>query len=237
VCWPCRRSSSSGRDSAAPRNATLDAATGDWFLWIDADEVLDHPIALRRYLDAGPFNGYALKQQHLMLDCPLTFDTPIRLFRRTPTVRFYGCVHEQPADGDPNTDIMPALQLGEVSIIHYGYPTETVRRNKANRNLPLLLRNHQVFPTRKLNGVLDVREWVLRANDMTRRAGEVTEAARDLYQLAIEGYEREFGDPTNKFSALARPFYEQAVEALGAGWHFEFAFAGHRQSQRPARGN
>jgi len=211
---------------AEARNRVLDHCSGDWFLWIDGDEVLHQPQLLRRYIQAGPFRGYALKQQHLMLDAPLTFDTPVRLFWRVPSIRFYGCVHEQPQDGDCNTDIVPALQLHDVSILHYGYPTEQVRRHKANRNLPLLRRNREQFPTRRLNGVLEIREYVIRANDLSARAGGVTEEARQLYEGAVVAFEDAHAAPDDKYHALARPFYEQALEALGTGWQFDFAFAG-----------
>lgn len=208
------------------RNRVLDACTGDWFLWIDADEVLQHAVQLRKYLGAGPFRGYAIKQQHVMVDCPMTFDTPVRLFKREPSIRFYGAVHEQPQDGDPNADITPALQLHDVTIVHYGYPDEAARRKKSNRNLPLLQRNRVVCPERRLNRVLEVRECALRGADLIAQARGVTPEADTLLRRAVDDFEAHFADPADKYAQLARPFYEQALERLGEGWQFEFAFAG-----------
>lgn len=215
---------------AEARNAVLAACTGDWFFWIDADEVLETPQKLRLHLDAGPFRGYAVKQQHLMADMPYAptdprcFDTPVRLFRRDPDIQFYGCVHEQPQAGDCNTDIMPALQVHDFSVIHYGYRSETVRREKSNRNLPLILRNDEVFPDRVLNVVIKLRECVLRGTDATREGDHAK--ARQLYQTGIDLFLTHFADPADKHHALARPWYELALAHLGAGWEFEYSFAG-----------
>jgi glycosyltransferase involved in cell wall biosynthesis len=68
---------------AGARNEVLAACSGDWFLWIDADEALIHPHELRKYLDGLVYNGYVLHQTHLYLDGPPTFDVPQRLFRNT----------------------------------------------------------------------------------------------------------------------------------------------------------
>jgi glycosyltransferase involved in cell wall biosynthesis/SAM-dependent methyltransferase len=231
---------------AEARNAVLDACTGDWFLWIDADEQLAGPPQVKRYLDAGPFVGYALHQQHLMADDRREPDKPVRLFARRPRVRFYGAVHEQPQDGDANTDIMPAMELTDVAVLHYGYPVEDTRRRKSNRNLPLLVKNHTACPDRALNAPLDVRELLLRAapdaleDDVVRhyvrtlveRYGfrwslPMADPRELMLRLAVHIAEQAgIPDPTNKYHAAAIRFYEGALDALGEGWTYELAFAG-----------
>ncbi len=209
---------------AGARNRVLHACTGEWFLWIDTDETLEGAVNLRRYLEAGPFNGYAIHQIHLMTDSPAHSDTPVRVFRRLPSIQFYGCVHEQPQMGDCNGDIIPALELADVTIAHIGYRTEGLRRQKAGRNRPLLRANDLRFPTRRLNGVLTVRELVLQGNDAVAM-GQLAEAEA-LYGQAITLFEAGYLDPADKTAQLGRPFYEQALKYLNGAWEFEYSFAG-----------
>lgn len=212
------------------RNAVLEAASGEWFLWIDADERLIGAQGLRQFLDSGPFNGYGIRQQHLMLDVPSYADEPIRLFRRRPDVRFYGCVHEQPQMGDANGDITPALQLHTVTIAHTGYLSEATRRDKAlGRNLPLLKRDQEVFPNRRLGRLLWLRDFVNLADyERERSEGVMTEKAIQYLRQTVALFEVEFADPTDKYHQLARPWYERALQDLGLGFEIELSLAGRR---------
>lgn len=226
---------------AGARNAVLAAATGDWFLWIDTDERLLGAERLHRYLDGGVFVGYGLKQHHLMLDTPNTFDTPIRLFRRRPDIQFYGCIHEQPQQGDSNGDITPSLQLHDVEIAHTGYLNEDIRREKAlRRNLPLLVRDAERFPDRRLGKVLLLREALnLGVWEMEAAGGRLTDAAKRHFQQCIALFETHCMAPTDKYHALARPFYEQALRRVAGAVEIEVAFAagpqGLQQRARPER--
>ena len=211
------------------RNRVLEACTGDWFFWLDADEVLVHQEQLRKYLAApSPFRGVALHQNHLTLDLPLHFDKPVRLFRRDPSIRFFGCVHEQPGDGDANTDIIPALLVDDVAIAHFGYLNEEVRRGKMfGRNLPLLVRDRERFPDRRLGLVLVLRDYINIADHSREAAGgEMTAQALACYQYAAALFREQLADPTDKLHDLARPWYERALKALNVGYEMEVALAG-----------
>lgn len=215
------------------RNITLEQSTGDWFAWIDADETLVG-TGLCKYLQSSVFRGYALKQNHLMLDMPSHFDTPVRVFRRGSDIAFYGCVHEQPQQGDCNGDILPTLQLHDVQIAHMGYLHEQVRRSKAtHRNLPLLVRDREVFGDRLLGKVLWIREYVTQAAWRVEDQGGQTDATVwELYAAAIQLFEAQFLDPTHRFHALARPFYEQAVSKVRGAIEVETALGGAVQGLR-----
>lgn len=210
------------------RNLTLQLATGDWFAWIDADEQLVGNLLLWKYLESGVFSGYALKQNHLMLDCPPHFDTPVRVFRKGDDIQFYGCVHEQPQQGDCNGDILPTLQLFDVQLAHTGYLHEGIRRNKAtNRNLPLLVRDMQEFPDRLLGKVLWLRDLTTQAAWRTETLGGKPDAkVWSMYQQAIDLFEAKFLDPTHRFHDLARPFYEQAVCQVRGAIEVEMSLGG-----------
>lgn len=212
---------------AGTRNAVLDQATGEWFLWIDTDEQLINGPWLRRYIDGIVFNGFVIRQTHLYLDAPPTQDIPVRLFRHTGKVNFYGCIHEQPQDGDPNADIYPTLDVGDLRLAHTGYLTEEGREDKrVNRNLPLLIRDATVFKDRLLGKVLQIRESVIQADALRASVGHMTLRSQQGYGYAIKMFIECFDDPTHKYHKLARPWYEAALQHLDIGWEQEIALAG-----------
>ncbi len=217
------------------RNCTMRQSTGDWFLWIDADEQLINGIDVWKYLQSGPYRGYALRQNHLMLDAPQHFDTPVRIFRNEPDIQFYGCVHEQPQAGDCNGDILPALQLNDVQIAHHGYMNEGVRRRKATkRNLPLLVRDREMFPDRRLGLVLVLRDLVNQGMWRHETIGVVDDGVQDLYARAVTLFEQHFMDPADKFHPIARPFYEQALRCYEGALEVSYALAGKQGGLRGA---
>lgn len=215
---------------AGARNAVLAASTGEDFLWIDADERLIGGVGLRKYLESGPYVGYSLHQNHLMLDAQRNYDTPIRLFRKRDDIQFYGCVHEQPQMGDANGDIVPALEVFDISIAHTGYLVEPQRREKMlHRNLPLLKRDRTIFPERRLGKLLWLRDFINIADyKREQNDGEKTPEIVQLLKQTVALFENEFADPKDKYHALARPWYERALKDLGIGIEMELAIAGKR---------
>jgi glycosyltransferase involved in cell wall biosynthesis/SAM-dependent methyltransferase len=220
-------------DFASARNQALDLVQheAEWVLWIDADEELLNGQTLRAYVQADhPFAGYVIRQQHLMADQQTFSDRPIRLFRTGRGVRFYGLVHEQPEDA-PDLSITPAIELPDAVILHYGYTTDAVRRQKLlNRNLDLLEQELRSEQPRELAGVLALRDAVNLALFARESAGGVlTPDARAALLHALSRYRRTFADPAHRYHSLARPFYEAALEQLDQGWQVEWSFrAGQR---------
>jgi hypothetical protein len=217
---------------AGARNAVLAACTMEWFLWIDTDEQLLQGTALAKYLEATVYHGYVIRQHHLQVDAPNHFDSPVRLFRRNVggpmDPRFYGCIHEQPQAGDCNGDIEPALEVGDAVLAHTGYLVAPIRRQKLfQRNLPLVARDQVRFPDRRLGKLLVARDAVhLGDEEVRQHQDERTPLAESYYRRAVELYEAHFLDPADKYHALARPFYERALQALGQGTEVEWALAG-----------
>lgn len=222
---------------AGARNAVLAACSGDWFLWIDSDEQLINGWKLRGFLDGAVYRGYVLHQTHVYLDGPPTFDVPVRLFKRDPSIRFFGCIHEQPQDGEANTDIQPALDLPDPVIAHTGYLTAEGREEKrTERNRPLLMRDQQVFADRLLGKVLLLREAVIESDaSRARMGGHLTPRAAQGYRHAIELFARYFDDPAHKFAKIARPWYESALRNLGIGWEMELSLFGKAGGLQGAR--
>ena len=216
-------------DFSAARNQVLDLVEHDceWVLWIDADEVLSDGQQMRKYVTgAGPFAGYVLKQTHLMADQPQFSDKPVRLFKTGRGVRFYGPVHEQPED-KPDAGIFPALELPDAQILHYGYTTDPIRREKLlYRNMRLLKRELASETPRQLAYVLAIRDYVNLALFARESAGgALTPGARRYLLQAVALYRAHFTDPAHRLHELARPYYDGALEQLGQGWEVEWAFA------------
>ncbi len=211
---------------AGARNDVLNAASGEWFFWIDTDEVLAGAHALPFYLESEVYQGFAVYQNHLQLDAPRHADSPVRIFRRRPDIQFYGCVHEQPQMGDCNGDIVPVLQIEDAQIAHMGYLVEGIRRNKmANRNFPLLLKDRERFPDRRLGKVLVLRDLVNLADySAESHGGKYPPHAIEYLKRAIAMFEAEFADPSDKFHSHARPWYERALKTLRIGYEAEMAF-------------
>jgi glycosyltransferase involved in cell wall biosynthesis/2-polyprenyl-3-methyl-5-hydroxy-6-metoxy-1,4-benzoquinol methylase len=213
---------------AGARNKVLAATTGEWFLWIDTDEILIDGHDLWKYLEGGgPMNGYMLHQTHLTMDGAPTFDRPVRVFRKRDDIRFYGCVHEQPQQKDCNGDIWPTLDLVDVKIAHTGYLTEDIRRSKmVQRNHALLRRDVEVFNTRLLTKLLWVREFSQMGQMSEEEHGVGSPQSRHHFKQAIALYESYFADPANKYHSLGRPFYETALQRVAGAMEFDLGLVG-----------
>lgn len=123
-------------DFAKARNATLAQATGEWFFFLDADEVLREPKELARFL-LMPQS----KQYHSIL-IPIYNITSTsnnswnvfwsnRIFRRNPGIYFKGKIHEQAILRDPQ------YTLRQTNLLHSGYNNDDREKmaEKSKRNL------------------------------------------------------------------------------------------------------
>lgn len=127
-------------DFAAARNASIQPATGDWVLWIDADErLMPASIAYLKDLDANevaPVIGQVQINNKSNDDADVHISTAFRLFRNHKGISFYGIIHEQ----------LTALNLQKVKTLrtkvqieHLGYALEDdVTSQKLLRNGLLL---------------------------------------------------------------------------------------------------
>jgi tetratricopeptide (TPR) repeat protein len=124
------------------RNASFEAATGDWIVYLDADEVLVAEDVDR----LKALTGRVWREAFYLVETNYTGDiddggavtvNALRVFRNRPHYRFEGRLHEQIAQHLPT--YAGRLEQSSVRIDHFGY-LGVVRdaKEKSLRNLELL---------------------------------------------------------------------------------------------------
>lgn len=134
-------------DFAAARNVGLDAATGDWILYIDADERLTAPSYAQMREGLDPADVFAAR----VLFRPrsnATLCREYRLFRNDPRLRFKGSMHEtiRPDLDRLRQDIGARVIDTAAMLTHLGYDGDM--SDKYRRNLPLLRAALEANPDR-----------------------------------------------------------------------------------------
>jgi len=204
-------------DFSIARNASLAPATGDWVFWIDADELLLGALNMRKYTRTNLFNGFVIRQNHLMLDYHAQPDVPVRLFRNNQGYKFFGVIHEHCEESMDNP-IHPSLMLPDVDIAHFGYITEAVRRTKCkDRNIALLLKDRAQNPHRKLGTVLMMRDYINYANwsiEKTRGRFLAPDAVGYL-RSCVHVFKSEVTGVDDKAYPLSFPLYQNALAIMG----------------------
>lgn len=134
-------------DFSAARNCSIDHATGDWILYIDADERLAVPTpgALRTATSDADVVAFWMRFQ------PRVNYTPyreLRLFRRDSRIRFRGVIHETVHPDLESVVRSDGLSIGQTDIRldHVGYEGDLTAKH--HRNLPLLEAAVRVTPER-----------------------------------------------------------------------------------------
>ena len=124
-------------DFSAARNFALERASGDWILYIDADERLEIPDrdAFRSMLSDRGKVAWTLR---LHPRVGWTAYSELRVFRNDPRIRFEGVIHENPWSGIAAVAAADGLAVGtgDCTLHHVGY--EGDQRPKNARNIPLL---------------------------------------------------------------------------------------------------
>ncbi len=136
---------------ADARNVSFEQATGDWLLYLDADEVLvkDDVQRLRA------LTGQTWRECFYLVETNFTGEedhgtavnfSALRMFRNRPNYRFAGRLHEQVGQHMPSY-VPERIQHSNVRVEHYGY-LGAVRdaKEKSRRNIELLLAQQAESP-------------------------------------------------------------------------------------------
>lgn len=207
-------------DFSAARNESLRHATGDWVMWLDADDRL-------RPADVAKLSGLLTtlddQPRIYMMDTasPAFYEcegewrvTHPRLFRRVPGLAWRGRVHEQlvPGPESPAIESVPC----EIEVEHVGYRDLPGVRRKLQRNIRLLQMDYAVDPGNP--------STLFHLGVSHTRVGTFNEGRKHLLQLAqshcgeLEVMRRVFAALSELSLSDAKP--QEALDILQQGLAF-----------------
>jgi len=99
------------------RNVTVKYSTGDWFLYIDADEVMEDAGDIIRFLDSNlsdKYNSASVVIKSITRENDFSIFSAIRLMKNYEGFHFNGAVHNKPVYK------LPINNLNTV-LLHFGY--------------------------------------------------------------------------------------------------------------------
>lgn len=139
-------------DFAAARNFSIEKATGDWILWLDADEELQiqDAQALKDCLQNKKEDFMPVQMLHFYGSLPASnsrsyISSAYRLFRNGVGIYFSGKIHEK-LTADNIAEMIPHMtQNNFIRILHYGYMDDEMN-HKNTRNMELLLKEKNERP-------------------------------------------------------------------------------------------
>jgi glycosyltransferase involved in cell wall biosynthesis len=132
-------------DFSKAKNYALDRATGDWVIFLDADEYFT--------ADSTPLIPQVIQEAEekncdMIISLLSNYDTAtkqmsnsihhVRIFRNHPDIRYTGAIHERVVKAGETPKALNAM--GALKIIHTGYSEKVYKtKDKRKRNLELLL--------------------------------------------------------------------------------------------------
>jgi glycosyltransferase involved in cell wall biosynthesis len=130
-------------DFSAARNVSLSHATGDWILWMDADDTILPECGAKLHdlvmLAEERVTGYIM-QVHIPPapgDNGFTIVDHVKLFRNLPSLRFEGRIHEQILE--PIYRAGGTIQRSDLYVVHSGYDySPEGQKHKRARDLRIL---------------------------------------------------------------------------------------------------
>ncbi len=126
------------------KNFALNKATGDWIIFLDADEYFDANTpknllhVLKRINNNKEYDAILFKMYHTegYNGRIISVNPTVRAFRGHNKIRFFGAIHEQPLNKD-NTLYAADITDYSLVIYHTGY-SSVLLPEKVNRNLEIL---------------------------------------------------------------------------------------------------
>lgn len=134
-------------DFSEARNISLENATGDWILMLDADEkLLCDADAVRNILEHSDVEGYEIPLYNIISKTTVVYSAVYCKLFRNKGYRYKGAIHEQINIEGGLKNIKP-IDVSLCKVIHYGYIADNVnQRDKTKRNLDILLEEQKKRP-------------------------------------------------------------------------------------------
>lgn len=198
-------------DFAAAKNYAIQQATGDWIVFLDADEYFDASSVQRFRTEMTRYHANkkigAIMCQLVNIDIDnrnKTIDTMIqvRIFRNSKDIYYKNPVHEQLVT-KPGRYIMQ--KCFNLTIMHTGY-SSTIVRQKAERNLPILKHKEKIAVTKKDRG-----ESYLFLMDAYNCLGNY-DKVREYAQKTIENGIVALGNEINPYTLLISSMIKLGVD-------------------------
>jgi len=124
-------------------------------------------------------------------------------------------IHEH-AERALNSPIEPILILPDVHVLHFGYLTESIRRDKVRRNLPMLKKDREKNPTREVGIVLLMRDYVNLAQwELEEQGGVPSQNLVRMLREVVRLHREHFTDRQHRYYELSWTLYQRALEFLG----------------------
>ena len=127
-------------DFSAPRNMAIDAAVGDWIIFLDADEYFVTPKKIRSAIEKLSGKD-AILIPRINIDeanenIEIGRDWCARIFKNAPHLRYRGLIHENITD-IKHKSLDYTFGNEDLTIYHTGYGTKVIE-SKLRRNLALI---------------------------------------------------------------------------------------------------
>lgn len=131
-------------DFSKAKNYAIEQATGDWILFLDADEYFTEaclktvPIHIEKQHRNKNIDAIVCRLYNIDSDCKgriISTFSNLRIFRNMPYLRYHGNVHEMLKNDSRNLNL--CMMEKEIQIYHTGY-SSSILQGKLERNLKLL---------------------------------------------------------------------------------------------------
>ncbi|MCL1864068.1 MAG: glycosyltransferase family 2 protein [Defluviitaleaceae bacterium] len=134
-------------DFSWARNHTLEKSKGEWFMYVDADEVFTDVTDLISFFNTGEYKNYkcaSYRWRNIIGNGRTADFRPLRLYEMEKGIRFEGKIHEV------INNKLPMKHLESIAD-HHGYDYSGLEggkksREKFERNMKLLLDMHKDDP-------------------------------------------------------------------------------------------
>ncbi len=136
-------------DFSIPRNLSVHNATGDYILWLDADEEISTEsrkglLNLKYNFPENKEDAYSVIIRSKRNDKEEESFRRLRIFPRNTGIKFNGRVHEDITESIKDSGIK--IKPVDIIVDHYGYKDDKEIAAKIKRNLPMLIKQHEDLP-------------------------------------------------------------------------------------------